>query len=324
MLYLGKDWSVTPMKCSRCGQEAFVKLKRHNAAFCKECFTIFFERQVEGAIRRKRMFTKDEPVLIGVSGGKDSMALWHYLHKAGYQVTGVHVFLGIGEYSERSRDTVVQFAQAFHLPLEVLDVTDFIGCSFPEASRRLRERAPCSLCGSVKRYILNRFATERGFTVYATGHNLDDEAATLLGNVLHWHIDYLAHQDPHLPSPHPKMTRKVKPFYTLTEEEILHYVALQNIPFVPERCPLSRKAKSLDYKEALALLEAKSPGTKHMFFLGFLEKGKPYFAKEYTPPVLQECERCGMPTTQKVCSFCRILEKLKDREVKSGAHSGRE
>lgn len=312
------------MKCSRCGQEAFVKFKRHNAAFCNDCFNIFFERQVEGAIRRKKMFTKDENVLVGVSGGKDSMALWHYLHRAGYRITGVHVFLGIGEYSEKSKKVVEAFALSHNLPLEVLDVADFIGCSLPEATRRLRERTPCSLCGSIKRYILNRFAAERGFAVYATGHNLDDEAATLLGNVLHWHIDYLAHQDPHLPSPHPKMTRKVKPFYTLTEEEILHYVALHDIPFVPERCPLSKKAKSLDYKEALSFLEEKSPGTKHMFLFGFLERGKQYFLKEYNPPVLRECVRCGMPTTQEICAFCRILEKLKAKEVKKRAYSDSE
>ncbi len=310
------------MKCTRCRKEAFVKLKRHNAAFCEDCFDLFFKRQVEGGIRRKGMFTKSDHVLIGVSGGKDSMALWHYLHKAGYRVTGVHVFLGIGEYSEKSRSTVEEFAHSLNLPLEILNVADFIGCSLPEATRRLRERAPCSLCGSIKRYILNKFATEQGFTVYATGHNLDDEAATLLGNVLHWHVEYLAHQDPHLPSPHPKMIRKVKPFYTLTEEEILHYVTLHNIPFVPERCPLSKKAKSLDYKEALSFLEAKSPGTKHMFFLGFLEKGKQYFAKAYVPPTLRECIRCGMPTTQDICTFCRILERLKAREVKVRAHSG--
>lgn len=309
------------MKCSRCGKEAFTKLKRHNAAFCKDCFELFFERQVEGAIRRKQMFTKNEHVLVGVSGGKDSMALWHYLHKAGYRTTGVHVFLGIGEYSEKSRRIVENFALSYGLPLKILNVADFIGHSLPEATKKLKKRAPCSLCGSIKRHILNKFAAEQGFTVYATGHNLDDEAATLLGNVLHWHIDYLAHQDPHLPSPHPKMTRKVKPFYTLTEEEIIHYVTLHNIPFIPERCPLSVKAKSLDYKEVLNFLEEKSPGTKHMFLLGFLEKGKQYFAREHTPPLLRECERCGMPTTRDICSFCRILEKLRNQGVKNSAHS---
>lgn len=310
------------MKCNRCGRDAFVKLRRHNAAFCEACFDLFFERQVEGAIRRKRMFTKEERVLLGVSGGKDSMALWHYLHRAGYLVFGVHVFLGIGEYSEKSREVVEEFARLYNLPLTVLDVQDFLGYPLPEATRRLRERAPCSLCGSVKRHILNRFAFEEGFAVYATGHNLDDEAATLLGNILHWQVEYLAHQDPCLPSPHPKMVRKVKPFYTLTDEEILRYAELHRIPFVPERCPLSQKAKSLNYKEVLTILEEKSPGTKHMFLLEFLERGKRYFTWGSNPPVLRECERCGMPTTQSICAFCRTVERLKVKGAKYHAHPG--
>jgi len=304
------------MKCTRCKKPAFVKLRRHNAAFCEECFDLFFERQVEEAIRRRRMFTREENILVGVSGGKDSMTLWYYLHRAGYKVTGVHVFLGIGEHSERSKEVVENFSCLHGLPLHIINIGDFIGCYLPEATKRLRERAPCSLCGTIKRHLLNRFAFEKGFHVYATGHNLDDEAATLLGNVLHWQVEYLAHQDPCLPSPHPKMTRKVKPFYTLTEEEILQYAGLHHIPFVPERCPLSQRAKSLDYKEALALLEEKSPGTKHMFLLGFLEKGKRYFVEKENFPALGECTRCGMPTTQEICNFCRIVEKLRRREGK--------
>lgn len=302
------------MKCTRCKKPAFVKLRRHNAAFCEECFNLFFERQVEGAIHRKRMFTKEENILVGVSGGKDSMVLWYYLHRAGYRITGVHFFLGIGEYSERSREVVESFSHFHGLPLHIIDIKNLIGCHLPEATRRLRERAPCSLCGTIKRHLLNRFAFEKDFRVYATGHNLDDEAATLLGNLLHWQVEYLAHQDPYLPSPHPKMTRKVKPFYTLTEEEILQYARLHRIPFVPERCPLSQRAKSLNYKEALTLLEERSPGTKPMFFLGFLERGKRYFEEKESFPALGECTRCGMPTTQEVCNFCRIVEKLQRGE----------
>ena len=64
------------------------------------------------------------------------------------------------------------------------------------------------MCGLIKRYLLNFWAFREHFSVYATGHNLDDEAATLLGNVLHWQIDYLSHQHPTLPSPHPKMVKK--------------------------------------------------------------------------------------------------------------------
>ena len=304
------------MKCSRCKQPAFVKIKRHNASFCESCFELFFSRQVEGAIKKYRMFLKEEAVLLGVSGGKDSMALWDYLRSAGYKVWAIHFDLGIGEHSVHSRRIVEDFARAHQLPLTVVATKDSLGYTIPELVQRTRHRSVCSLCGLVKRYLLNRFAFEKNFTVYATGHNLDDEAATLLGNVLHWQTDYLAHQHPTLPSPHPKMVRKVKPFYTLTEEEIRIYVRLKNLPFIEERCPLSRRAKSLDYKEALELLEDKSPGTKHAFLFEFLEKAQKFFTPKETVN-LKECQICGMPTTQEVCSFCKIMQKVKAKEENS-------
>ncbi|NSW76371.1 MAG: TIGR00269 family protein [Candidatus Atribacteria bacterium] len=303
------------MKCSRCKEPAFVKIKRHNASFCESCFELFFSRQVEGAIKRYQMFGKEEKILLGASGGKDSMALWHYLQHAGYTVQAIHFDLGIGEHSSISRQIVEEFAQAHCFSLLVISVKDLLGGTIPELAKKARHRSTCSFCGLVKRYLLNRFAFEKGFTVYATGHNLDDEAATLLGNVLHWQTGYLTHQSPSLPSPHPKMLRKVKPFYTLTEEEIRIYVKLKNLPFVEDRCPLSHRAKSLDYKEVLQLLEEKSPGTKHAFLFGFLEKAKPLFPAENI--VLQECQICGMPTTQTTCSFCKIMQKVRAKEENS-------
>ncbi|BER93030.1 ATP-binding protein [Atrimonas thermophila] len=304
-----------------------MKLKRHNSSFCPECFDIFFSRQVEQAIKKNRMFSREEPVLLGVSGGKDSMSLWFYLHQAGYKVQAVHFDLGMGEYSLRSREIVEGFSKQHQLPLEVIEVKSLINYSIPEVTKKVRNRPSCSVCGMIKRHLLNRYAWDNHFSVYATGHNLDDEAATLLGNILHWQDGYLAHQSPVLPSPHPKMVRKVKPFYTLTEEEIRWYARLHDIPFIAERCPLSKRAKSFHYKEALDFLEEKSPGTKHMFLLGFLERRDRYFASNQEKVELGECSRCGMPTTLEVCSFCRLMERLdsqKERSEENNAHHGSE
>ncbi|MCD6156169.1 MAG: TIGR00269 family protein [Candidatus Atribacteria bacterium] len=298
------------MKCTRCKKEAVMKLKRHNSAFCPECFDLFFSRQVEQAIKKNRMFNKEETVLLGVSGGKDSMSLWFYLQQAGYKVQAIHFDLGIREYSLRSRKIVEDFSAKHQFPLEVVEVKSLIKYSIPEITQKVRNRPSCSVCGMIKRHLLNRYAWDNRFSVYATGHNLDDEAAALLGNILHWQDGYLAHQSPVLPSLHPKMVRKVKPFYTLTEEEIHWYAKLHDIPFIEERCPLSKRAKSFQYKEALNFLEEKSPGTKHMFLLGFLERRDKYFAGNQEEVKLTECSRCGMPTTLEVCSFCRLMERL--------------
>lgn len=63
------------MKCKICKADAVVKLKAHNTAFCRECFLAFFERQVAKGIEKQKLFTREERVLVAISGGKDSLSL---------------------------------------------------------------------------------------------------------------------------------------------------------------------------------------------------------------------------------------------------------
>ena len=94
-----------------------MKIPRHHAAFCKGCFTTFVHDQVARAIKSEKMFRKDDRVLVAVSGGKDSLALWDILLKLGYKADGFYVNLGIGNYSERSYDMVRRFADTVASPL---------------------------------------------------------------------------------------------------------------------------------------------------------------------------------------------------------------
>ena len=107
------------MKCRKCGETAVLELRRHNAAFCAPDFLEFFRNQVREAIRKHRMFTRDETVLVAVSGGKDSLALWDVLIDEGYQTTGLYLDLGIFEYSIESKAKCEKFAAARGVPLIV-------------------------------------------------------------------------------------------------------------------------------------------------------------------------------------------------------------
>ena len=204
------------MKCTRCRGRAEVQLRAHNAAFCRACFVFFFRRQVERAIAAERMFTSAERLLVAVSGGKDSLALWEVLAALGYQTTGLYLGLGIGAYSDRSHEKVAAFADARGLPLRVIALEgEPAGLAVPDVAAVTR-RMPCAACGTMKRHYFDTAAYEGGFDVLVTGHNLDDEAARLMGNVLRWQKDHLARQRPVLPPTHPRFVRKVKPLY-LTE-----------------------------------------------------------------------------------------------------------
>ena len=310
------------MRCSRCPSQAWVELRRHNAAYCADHYLQFFETHVERSIKSRRMFTHEDRVLVAVSGGKDSLGLWDVLLRLGYQTGGLHIDLGIGGYSARSREKTEAFAAARGLELVVRDIREVYGqgeIGITELSKALR-RVPCSGCGLTKRYVTNQAAHELGFTVLATGHNLDDEAATLLGNVLHWQGGYLARQSPVMESTHPHLARKVKPLYTFTERETLSYVLIRGIDYIEEECPNAQGASSLLYKEVLNKLEYESPGTKGSFLTGFLDKARPLF-EDKEGAALGDCIRCGEPTTAEVCAFCRMWERAQERyaQRKAGA-----
>src|SRR5207302_5306221 len=97
-------------KCSRCRRPAVIELRRHNAAFCGACFQRHVVEQVRRAVRHHRMLEPGQRVMVAVSGGKDSLALWDILLELGHPVTGMYLDLGIGEYSERSGAAARAFA----------------------------------------------------------------------------------------------------------------------------------------------------------------------------------------------------------------------
>jgi uncharacterized protein (TIGR00269 family) len=299
------------MRCQKCKDAATVEIRRHHAAFCDEHFLEFFERQVARAIEHERMFTREDRVLVAVSGGKDSLALWDVLRRLGYDTTGMYINLGLGEYSRESQRKTVAYAEAHGAALLIADLPATYGANVEEFAR-VTGRVSCSACGLSKRYLFNKVALDQGFPVIATGHNLDDEAAVLLGNLLHWQTEYLARQAPVLPSAHPHQVRKVKPFFRIAEREAAAYAIIRGIDYIVDECPNSVGARSLLYKEALNLLEQAAPGTKQSLYWGFLERGRP-LVRAQDDAELRDCLHCGQPTTGAVCAFCRMTERAAER-----------
>ena len=297
------------MKCRKCGGRAVLELRRHNTAFCGPDYQDFFRHHVLETVRRWRMFTREETVLVAVSGGKDSLALWDVLHGAGYRTTGLYLDLGIFEYSQASKARCEAFAAERGLELRIVAVADEVGAAIP-AVRDATRRPTCSACGLSKRYIMNRAALEGGFPVVATGHNLDDEAATLFGSTLRWDESALSRQTPVLAATHPRLARRVKPLFRMSERETAAYAFLRGIDYIVEECPFSRGATSIAHKELLNRLEDTSPGSKAMFLQGFLDKARGLFQERETV-TLTECVRCGQTTTGEVCAFCKLREQVK-------------
>jgi uncharacterized protein (TIGR00269 family) len=311
------------MRCTKCGGPAVINLHQHHLRLCEAHFLDWFVSMAQRAIEHYRMFTLDDRLLVAVSGGKDSLALWDVLLRLGYQAEGLYISLGIDEgigYSANSGAMCQKFV-AEHHPGAVFHVVDLraeYGRGIPELARTEQRgrNKPCALCGLVKRHIMNRVARDGGFAAIATGHNLDDEAAVLFQNTLHWQAGYLARQAPVLEE-REGLARKVKPLVRCYERESAAYALLRGIDYIYDECPFAVGATTNFYKELLNDLELRSPAAKQQFYLHFLqarEEGRVRFEGEKVSE-MSLCTRCGQPTIANgVCAFCRLWETGEDKD----------
>lgn len=309
------------MKCRKCDAKAVVNMRQHKLALCAEHYLAWIPEQTERFIEKYRMFDHGDRILVAVSGGKDSLGLWEVLTGLGYQADGLYIGLGIDGgigYSSQSRDYCTTFAEARGLKLQIYDIQTELGAAIPVASQLVRrgQGRPCSVCGMSRRHIMNRAALDGGYTVLVTGHNLDDEAATLFGNTLQWSVGYLNRQGPVLEA-RPGLVRKAKPFCRLYERETAAYALLRGIEYVYDECPHSVDAKSIYYKQTLNQMEDDRPGTKLQFYLNFLaakESGAFEGPSAHAEAALHPCRSCGQPTTAPdVCTFCRTWDQVRER-----------
>jgi uncharacterized protein (TIGR00269 family) len=301
------------MKCKICKKEAHIEIKYPKMALCKEHFIEYFEKKVQKTIKKYKMIKPEDKVLIAISGGKDGAVVTYVLKKLGYNVECLHINLGIGEFSKKSLEYVKKQTSHIGVKCHIIDLKELTGKGVPD----IRSRKPkCSICGIAKRYLVSKFAYDNNFDVMVTGHNLDDEVAFILNNIMNWSVSYLARQGPVLPQ-RGKYPKKVKPLYENTEEEISAYAEVVGLEVFSEKCPFAKKAITLEYKEMLNKLEEKRPGMKYNFLVGYL-KNRHLFEKELEDIPFVECKVCGMSSSGEVCSFCRTwgLKEEVDLKVK--------
>lgn len=307
------------MKCRKCSTQAVVNMRQHKLPLCADHFLEWIPEQTQRFIVKYDMFDDSAKILVAVSGGKDSLALWDVLNHLGYQTQGLYIGLGIeaeGGYSDRSQVFCQTFAENHRLALHVINIEEEYGATIPAAaefSNRGKDK-PCSVCGLTKRYVMNRYASEGGFDVLVTGHNLDDEAAVLFGNTLNWQTGYLARQGPVLKAKQ-NLVRKAKPFCRIYERETAAYAFLRGIDYIQDECPYADGAKSIYYKDLLNDMEVDRPGVKLNFYLSFLRAKEKIVFPSAQPDFESQtstCTECGQPTTApRLCAFCRLWDRIR-------------
>ena len=262
------------------------------------------------------MVRREDKIAIALSGGKDSQTLLQILKKIymdSNPLIGIHIDLGINNYSEASAKFVRILCDELEVPVHIIDIKKEYNFTIDKVKETKKIKRPiCANCGLVKRYVINAFARKLKADVLATGHVLDDEVSVLLSNLINGNFEQLIRGGPFLPSTDVSIVARIKPLYEVSEYETTLYAHFNNIPYIETPCPYDVNATISSYKEITNKLEEMHPGARYSLLRSYVKIYKKAF-QAYNTEKQQEichCTICGGPTISNICAFCSLRKKL--------------
>lgn len=301
-------------KCSICGAPAVARVPYARLTLCPKHFMEFIERKVERVLRRAGALRRGVRLLAAVSGGKDSAAMLTALARIaklhGVEVVGLHLVLGFGPYSRKSREAAEGACKVNSIPCIVLDVEEVLGAPVHAIARRAR-RPVCSVCGLIKRYVINAAAVELDADYVAMGHNADDIIAYTVKMFLNQDLAAIAKLGPSTESISGLAVARLRPLYEVTEKESLLYAIVSSTPFLHEECPFRPIAPIEErVKEFMNKVEEEHPGMK-INYIRKLASNIGVYKKvaEAVEWEAQRCKSCGLLSAGDECSFCRLTRR---------------
>ncbi len=299
------------VKCSICGGKAVAIIHYARLRLCRKHFLEFVEKKVERTIKRYRLIGEGDRVVVAVSGGKDSSTLATILSKLssklGFKLYFLYIDLGINVYSEENKRKVIELSRKTGIPLIIVNVRELLSVSVPELALRIR-RPVCSVCGVVKRYIMNAVAVELKANALAMGHNLDDMAAYILKEFFNQNLNQISKLGPKTETIEGLAVGRIRPLYEVYERESLLYALLSGTPFLPDECPhVRRGTMEFKLKELLDGLEESFPGVK----IGFMRRiARNVDSYPKLSQKLTRCKACGLIASGELCSFCKMTKQV--------------
>ncbi|MBU4493483.1 MAG: TIGR00269 family protein [Nanoarchaeota archaeon] len=278
------------------------------------------EEVVAKTIRKYKLLFKREKILVACSGGKDSTTLLYILKKLGYNVEAITLDPSIKNSSRENLDNLKCFCNKNMIKLHIVSFKQEIGYTLDDIKKELDSKgitmAYCTICGILKRYLLNKKAKELKAEKLATGHNLDDEAESVMMNLLRGNIGIMARLGPIAGVVKSRgFIPRVKPLYLCNEKEIIAYSKLKKFPVVYKRCPYASSSYREIVRNELIGFEKKYPKTKENiinWFLRILPELKRGFKKGEE---MTYCNICKEPSQRTICNVCTMLGKLENKKI---------
>ncbi|MEM1566355.1 MAG: TIGR00269 family protein [Candidatus Bathyarchaeia archaeon] len=307
--------------CTICKCKPAFYFRRYSGEMlCKGCFVESLKNKVRATIAKYKMFDYDDKIAVAVSGGKDSISLLHVLAKIERDypkasLVAVSVDEGIAGYRDEALKIAKENCEKLGIEHYIISFKELYGFTLDEIVQGIRaggksELTPCAYCGVLRRKALNIVARKVGADKLATAHTLDDEAQTVLLNMLHGDVTRIVREKPVTDEVHPKLVRRVKPFCEIPEKETALFAYIKKIKFQSMPCPYAPEALRSDVRQFLNRMEEKHVGIKYTVFKA-AERIRYALEKTVSVGVLKECCICGEPTVQDVCKACEMLQRLK-------------
>ena len=220
-------------------------------------------------------------ILIGLSGGKDSLALVELLGKRAqvyvpnFRVTAVHIRVKERDYHS-DLSYLENFCARVRVPFVVRDTEiKEISINNSQSSNTQKEKHPCFLCSWYRRKALFDVAQELGCNKIALGHHKDDLVETLLMNMI---FQGSIGTIPPLLQMEKMPLQMVRPLCLIEEKDILRYAELSNYEKQIKLCPLEKVSNRSEVKELLKQMEMLNPNVRDSIW-GAMENIK----QEYLP-----------------------------------------
>lgn len=214
------------------------------------------------AIDDYEMIQEGDHIAIGISGGKDSLALLVIMHRLQqfypkkFKLSAITVDLGYDQTFDLSK--VKELCKNLDIPY-IIEETRISSIIFDER----KEKNPCSLCGKMRKGALNNVAKKLGCNKVAYAHHKNDMIETMLLSMLFEGNFYSFPPVTHLDKSDLTI---IRPLMYVDEADIIGFKNKQNLPVAKSLCPIDGHTKREYAKNLVKQLNQEHPGAKDRMF----------------------------------------------------------
>ena len=297
--------------CSLCREPAIVFQRHSGRHLCGPHFTADVEQRVADTIKNRNLIVAGDRVAVALSGGKDSTALLLMLSRLlpcwqDVRLVAITIDEGIAGYREETIHSAEQLTRRLGIEHHCISFSELFGDSL-DTFLKSREPQACSICGILRKKGLVAGAHQIGATKLATGHNLDDEAQSVLMNVFRGDLSRLIRNSAVDSSG--KFVPRIKPLSFVSEKEIAQYLILNEAWTELPECPYTRYAMRREVRSMLSGFEYRHPGTM-LRLIESRQKIEGACKGSVISEPLRSCRGCGDPSSGEFCQVCLLLRSL--------------